>query len=352
MRTRADKRRWGNPLIRFVHGCRGWEATVDLRELRTFVAVVEEGRFAGAAHRLNLSQPAISHTIRGLEKQCGVVLLERTSSGVVTTTAGKLLLVEARAVLARYEQALTAISRGCGEDKSLRLGIPYGLPPGLLSCALATLAGSYPTTTIAIRQLCTARQIEALNAGEQDLGLLRHRPASMGLDATLVADEPLGVLLSEPQAERLGPSDEVGLEALVGLYWHGFPRQSSPVWYDELTSTLRSYGLHVEPPASYTDELEDEVTLASVSLGRSFALAPASCRGTLPAPIRWRRLTGDPLRRRTWAAWSAASRRRDLGRLVALLEDDASGGCMPHPPEDGTHPVSSVRVSREDAAAS
>jgi DNA-binding transcriptional LysR family regulator len=298
---------------------------VDLRELRTFVAVVEEGRFAGAAHRLNLSQPAISHTIRGLEKECGIVLLERTSSGVVTTSAGKLLFVEARAVLARYEQAAAAMSRGRDEHSVLRLGVPFGLPHGLLSGALASLAANYPSTAIAVRQACTARQIDALSTGEQDLGLLRHRPASLNLDAALVADEPLGVLVSETQAQRLGHADEVGLDALVGLDWHGFPRQNSPVWYDELTATLRSYGLQVGPPTSYTEELVPEVTHASVSSGRSFALAPASCQNTLPPPIKWRRLTGDPLRRRTWAAWSAASRRRDLGHLVALLETDLDG---------------------------
>jgi DNA-binding transcriptional LysR family regulator len=296
---------------------------VDLRELRTFVAVVEEGRFAGAAQRLKLSQPAISHTISGLEKQCGVVLLERTSSGVVTTPAGKLLLTEARAVLDRYEQALAAISEISIADTSLRVGVPFGLPRGLLSGALTTLALSYPATEIQIRQVSTARQIDALRAGELELGLLRHRPANLELDATLVADEPLGVLISETQAKRLGPSDDIGLEALTGLEWHGFPREGSPVWYDELTSTLRGYGLHIGPPSSYTAELVDEVTLATVSLGRSFALAAPSCQGGLPKTIRWKRLTGDPLRRRTWAAWSAASRRRDLGQLVALLEDDS-----------------------------
>jgi DNA-binding transcriptional LysR family regulator len=305
--------------------------TVDLRELRTFIAVVEEGRFAGAAHRLNLSQPAISHTIRGLEKHCGVTLLERTSSGVVTTTAGKLLVVEARAVLARYEQAVAAMSQGGGETASLVIGMPFGLPPGLLSSALARLAAAYPSKAIAVRQLSTTRQIDALGTGELDLGLLRHRPSNADLDAVLIADEPLGVIVSECHADRLGPSDEVGLESLVGLGldWHGFPRESSPVWYDNLTSTLRSYGLHIDPPTSYTEELVPEVTYASVSLGRSFGLAPPSSRSALPPPIKWRRLIGDPLRLRTWAVWSAASRRRDLGHLVSLLED---GTRMANPP--------------------
>lgn len=299
---------------------------MDLRELRTFVAVVEEGRFAGAAHRLNLSQPAISHTISGLEKQCGVRLLERTSAGVVTTSAGKVLVTEARAVLARYEQAVATMAQSGSEDTLLRIAIPFGLPTGLLNEALAALAAAYPAMTIAVRQLCTVSQIAALSDGELDLGLLRHRPANLDLDALLVADEALGVLVSETQASRLGPSEEVGLETLAGqgLEWHGFPRESSPVWYDELTATLRGYGLNIGRSAPQPDELIPEVTYASVSMGRTFALAPRSCQAALPPPIKWRRLTGDPLRRRTWAAWAAASRRRDLGHLVSLLEDHAS----------------------------
>ncbi|WP_101951138.1 LysR family transcriptional regulator [Mycobacterium sp. 3519A] len=300
---------------------------MDLRELRTFVAVVEEGRFAGAAQRLNLSQPAVSHTIRGLEKQCGSVLLERTNAGVVMTPAGKVLLSEARAVLARYDQTVEVMSRGWAEDTLLRIGVPVGMPMGMPSSALAALARAYPSVAVDVRSLCTARQLDLLTAGELDLGLLRHRPPEPHLDATLVADESLGIIVSVSQAERLGPpSEPVGLEALVGLDWQGFSRESSPIWYDELTCTLRSYGLHIEPLSSYTERLMPEVVHAAVSLGRSFALAPPGCQDTLPAPLTWRPLLGNPLRRRTWAAWSASSRRRDLGHLVALLEDQSTYG--------------------------
>jgi DNA-binding transcriptional LysR family regulator len=99
---------------------------MDLRELRTFVAVIEEGCFSGVAQRMNLSQPTISCTIRSLEKHCGVQLLARTSAGVVMTTAGRLLLAEARAVLAPHEQAVAAMSGGCDERQSLWIGIPSG----------------------------------------------------------------------------------------------------------------------------------------------------------------------------------------------------------------------------------
>ncbi len=299
---------------------------MDLRELRTFVAVVEEGRFSGAAQRLKLSQPAISHTIKGLEKRCGVALLERTSAGVRTTAAGKTLLSEARELLARYEQAMSVMSGGDTDETQLRVGIPFGLPAGMPSGALADLAEAFPSTVVVIRQLSSAHQADLLTARELDLGLLRHRPSKPDLDATLIADEPLGVIVSSTKAEQLGlGDDEIDLGVLTDLAWHGFPRDDSPPWYDEVSATLRGYGLDVES-SSYSNQLTPDVAHAKVSLGRSFALAPACCRETLPPALTWRRLTGDPVRRRTWAAWPANSRRRDLGHLVSSLEDDHVDG--------------------------
>ena len=78
---------------------------MDFRELSAFVAVVEEGGMSAASRRLHVSQSALSQTVSALERELGVTLLERTSTGVHATEAGAVLLVEARAVLARYHQA-------------------------------------------------------------------------------------------------------------------------------------------------------------------------------------------------------------------------------------------------------
>ncbi|MDH6435985.1 DNA-binding transcriptional LysR family regulator [Streptomyces sp. SAI-144] len=60
---------------------------MELRELRAFVAVAEEGGLSAAARRLHMSQPALSQTISGLERQLGVKLLVRGSTGVRATDA-------------------------------------------------------------------------------------------------------------------------------------------------------------------------------------------------------------------------------------------------------------------------
>ncbi|WP_199272568.1 LysR family transcriptional regulator [Streptomyces broussonetiae] len=69
---------------------------MELRELRAFVAVVEEGGLSAAARRLHMTQPALSQTVSGLERQLGVQLLVRGSTEVQATGAGTTLLAEAR----------------------------------------------------------------------------------------------------------------------------------------------------------------------------------------------------------------------------------------------------------------
>ncbi|WP_055491229.1 LysR family transcriptional regulator [Streptomyces sp. TP-A0356] len=298
---------------------------MELRELRAFVAVVEEGGLSPAARRLHLSQPALSQTISGLERRLGVKLLTRSSAGVRATDAGATLLGEARAVLARHDQAVRAMAAYTGDGGGvLRIGIPLELPPGLLDSALAELAGAHPGTRVQARHLSTAQQMTALQADELDLGLLRERPPGQEFDALLVVRERLGVLLATEQAAELVGPDGIALESLVGLEWVGFPRAGSPAWYDELTAILRSHGLDLGPAAPQGQLLLADVKLAAVSAGRAFALAPPEW-GSLPARVTWSPLVGHPLVRRTWAVWPAASRRRDLARLIAALDRLGSG---------------------------
>ncbi|MGW1678201.1 LysR family transcriptional regulator [Saccharopolyspora sp. NPDC002376] len=83
--------------------------------MRAFVAVVEEGSLSAAARKLHISQPALSQTVTALERQLGIQLLVRRSTGVQPTEAGMTLLAEARAVLARHDQAVAALTKHVGE---------------------------------------------------------------------------------------------------------------------------------------------------------------------------------------------------------------------------------------------
>ncbi|MFC4021206.1 LysR family transcriptional regulator [Micromonospora sp. GCM10011542] len=297
---------------------------MELREMRAFVVVLEEGSLSGAARRLHVSQPALSQQVSGLERQLGLQLLVRTSTGVQATEAGMTLLTEARAVLARYDQAVAAVTRHTGAgDSVLRLGVPLELPAHLLTGPLAALAESYPATRVQALHMSTAAQIAALRVDELDVGLVREHPIGPDLDATLVLEERLGVLLAADHATRLAGPDGVRLDALVGLDWVGFPRSGSPTWYDEVTAILRGHGLDLGLVAPEGQELIAPVKLAAVIAGGAFALAPPNWQQPVPESLAWVPLAGGPLVRRTWAAWPASSRRRDLGHLVAALEDRA-----------------------------
>lgn len=297
---------------------------MELRELTAFVAVAEEGGMSAASRRLHISQPALSQTVSSLERQLGVKLLERGSTGVRPTEAGAALLSEARAILARHDQALRRMSEFTTEGGGvLRLGVPIELPADLLERTLAKFSANISGTRVIPRHLSTAAQLSALRSGELDVGLVRERPAAEDFDAMLVLRENLGVLLASEVAAGLVGPDGVRLEALCGLQWLGFPRSNSPAWHDELTAILRTHGIDPGPPPPEDQLLIAAVKLAAVSAGSSFALAPENWPHPIPESVTWSALIGHPLVRRTWAVWPANSRRRDIGHLVTAFEAPA-----------------------------
>src|SRR5580700_9735253 len=96
---------------------------MDLRRLRYFVAVAEEGHVTRAAERLGIQQAPLSQQIKALERQLGAQLFRRRPRGVELTDAGAALLVEARALLARAAEAEAAVARAVrGEAGALRIG--------------------------------------------------------------------------------------------------------------------------------------------------------------------------------------------------------------------------------------
>src|SRR3954447_7758070 len=96
---------------------------MDLRHLRYFVAVAEEGHVTRAAERLGMQQPPLSQRIRALEQELGVVLFRREPRGVALTPAGHTLLTDARAILAQVEHAREATRRTArGEQGRITVG--------------------------------------------------------------------------------------------------------------------------------------------------------------------------------------------------------------------------------------
>jgi DNA-binding transcriptional LysR family regulator len=144
---------------------------VDVRQLRYFVAVAEELHFGRAASRLHIAQPALSQQIRILEPEFGLQLLERSHRSVASTDAGTRLVVEARGVLARFDEAVKVMRRVReGSVGSLRVGVFPGPLRTLLPPVLVELRRRRPDVEVETRFV--HEQAAALLDGRLDLALM------------------------------------------------------------------------------------------------------------------------------------------------------------------------------------
>lgn len=169
---------------------------MELRQLRSFVTVVEEANFTRAAARLHLAQPGVSAQIRKLERELGQPLLDRTGGAVTTTPAGEAVLPYARAALTAVKGAQEAVEEFTG---LLRGQVAIGLVSGAASRAfdvasvLADFHDEHPHVGIALTEDTSERMLESLRQGLLDIavvGLVDERPPQ-GTRARLVVDTPL-----------------------------------------------------------------------------------------------------------------------------------------------------------------
>ncbi|WP_447909559.1 LysR substrate-binding domain-containing protein [Brevundimonas bullata] len=177
----------------------------ELSQLRCFVAVAEELHFGRAAMRLNMTQPPLSRQVQLLERILGVVLLDRTSRSVRLTPAGRSFLIEARRILRLAESASLATRRiASGEAGRVAIGFTaasgYSFLPKLVELARERL----PTVDLALREMVTGEQIEALLTGRIDLGLIRPPLNRPEFDKLRVMTEPLVAALpaGDPRLDK------------------------------------------------------------------------------------------------------------------------------------------------------
>ena len=148
--------------------------SIDLKQLRYFLAVAEEKSFSRAAERLHISQPPLSQQIMKLESELGVRLFTRTTRSFELTVAGKALMSEAAELLAKMRMTIDTIRQiDRGEVGRLRVGIVgsamWGPIPGLLE----QFQSQYPRVTWSIHELGPNDQWEALRARQIDVGFWR-----------------------------------------------------------------------------------------------------------------------------------------------------------------------------------
>jgi DNA-binding transcriptional LysR family regulator len=189
---------------------------VDLRALRLFVVVVEEGSIHAGARRLMLTQPAVSQALRKLERQVGGALVIRTSRGIELTPAGAALLEHGRDILDRMDTA-SGIVRDIARtgNQVLRVGLMVGTASaGDLTFPIVTaFRGRYPGVKVSVSDLAFDDQFDALAAGRVDVAIVRPPCDDERLEVIDLFSEPTVLCFSAEH--RLAGAEVLSLDDVL-----------------------------------------------------------------------------------------------------------------------------------------
>jgi LysR family hca operon transcriptional activator len=264
------------------------ERLMELRHLRYFVAVVEEGSLTTAAgRRLHTSQPSLSRQIRDLEHEVGAELLSRSVHGVKLTAAGKAFLDHARLALMQADAAVEAARRAAHPArKTFAIGFLTGHEMNWLPPAMHVLRDELKNIQATVSSDYSPDLAAALARGRLDLAFLRVEPG-YDLEYRVVDREPLIVLL--PSDHRLTAKQAIHPRELLGEIFIGGANKAA-VLRAVTEDYLRRSGVHIE-----LDHGVDNMAMAMslVASTRGVALMPAYAKNLLPPSVVSRPLDGE-----------------------------------------------------------
>jgi len=203
---------------------------MELRQLASFLAVVEEGQFARAAARLFLSPPAVTGHVRQLERELGVQLLER--SPLRLTAAGERFVPHARAALDAVNAATDAVAGLGGDDSVLRVGIMGHGSAELTPAILRAYRQARPQTGVVVEPLNYDELVSALVEHRVDVAFVRPAPADDRIEADVMTTEPRIVLVSA--RSPLAAADHATLADVLDLPYLNVPQRTPEAFTDYL----------------------------------------------------------------------------------------------------------------------
>jgi DNA-binding transcriptional LysR family regulator len=290
--------------------------SIELWQLRYFVAVAEEQGFRRAAERLFITQPPLTRQIQALEALVGARLFERGDGGMRITSAGTYLLAEARALLASADNAFERIAQHVADHRpELRLGITTVLDAALFAWIEPALKAKDPGLRLTQKRQYSQHSIRDLRRGLLDAALIGLPSATEGLCVESLFDDPLVVALPEGHALRKRRRIsllELGHDA---LFWP--QRRINPSYYDHYERLFRKHGFNsrrVPEPADH------HVLLSLIAGGEGIALIPSSLMSIARDGVIYRRLREEAeFRIESAIAYLPDAQNPLLQRLVEVL---------------------------------
>lgn len=290
---------------------------MEFRQLRYFVTVAEELHFRHAADRLQITQPALSKQIAGLERELAVKLLARTKRTVQLTPAGDVFLDQVRQLLAQTETAIQLAKRtDRGEVGTLAIGFTSTATHTVLPQFLRDFRQSYPDVEIILQELATEAQVDALSQNKIDLAFLHPPIDQKGIQLHPILEEHFVAVL--PPNHSLSKHKRIPLSAFADEPLIIHPRQEGPVLYDGFLQVCKGAGFQPNI-VKESISLQTRVCLAAAGLGITFTTD--RLQFLVGSNVVCRPLDGCPISLKFAAAWQKhASNPTQREALKILLE--------------------------------
>ena len=295
--------------------------SVELRHMRYFIAVAEELHFGRAAEKLYMAQPPLSQQIRSLEQQIGVELLSRTKRRVRLTEAGVVFLAQARKTIAQADLAIRA-AQLTAEGKSGHLEV------GFVSSAtyhdaipniLRAFRERYPNVALALHELTSVEQVQALRDGQIHIGFVRPPIGDEELTLESVLHEPFIAAL--PLGHPLAGVDEVPLAALASDPFVLLPRHLNLSLYDQILTLCHEAGFS---PKVAQEAVQLQTISSLVAAGIGVALLPASIQNLRREGVVYKSIEGLTAQIEIAAAYRLSDAPATLSSFLGVVREIAA----------------------------
>lgn len=302
---------------------------MELRRLRYFVAVAEEGHVTRAAARLGIHQPPLSIQIKALESELGIALFTRHARGVELTVGGHCLLEAARAILASVEQAKANVVRAAeGIVGSVCVGFTTSVAAhSFASDVIRAFRRAYPHVTLELRESNAADLTELTARGSVNVAMLRVPVAKPpGLVFDLLLKEEMVLVLPRDHAFLKGkrwPAEfRISLRLLAAEPFILVRRPGAPGMYADLVQACYRAGF-TPKIAAEVDHMLTNINLVAAGVGVS--VVPASMRSFRADSVAYCRLDdARGLHAPITLAYLKANRNPAAANFIALALKRAS----------------------------
>lgn len=285
----------------------------SLSRLACFIAVAEELHFGRAAERLHMTQPPLSRQIQQLEHELGVQLIERSSRAVSLTAAGAAFLPDARRIVALAEGAALTVRRvPAGDLGTVNIGFTGASARAVLPRLMQSAREKLPDVRLVLREMVTAAQVDALAAGDLDLGIVRPMVSRPGIATRPLHRERLVAAL--PADHDLAQADRLTIEDFDGQPVVMYSPVDARYFNELLISTFTAVGASPRY-VQYVAQVHTMLVLVHSGLG--MALVPESAMTMHPDGVVFKNVSAirdQPVQMNV--AWRSDNPNPALARLM------------------------------------